>query len=114
MREMKQGNFSSHTTEIDSEKYIYQVYEPTQVRNVENPPLIVFLHGIRERGTGGFVGQGPLGFVIQQYLNQIPAVVLIPQCRPNKYWSDPTMDKMVIQAVDQTVKEFDADPKRIY
>lgn len=44
----------------------------------------------------------------------LPAILLLPQCRADRYWSDPAMDKMVIQALDQTSKEFSADPQRIY
>ena len=77
--------------------------------------MIVFLHGIRERGINGFIPtEGAIGNFILHYFAQVPAIMLLPQCRPGKYWSDPEMDKMVMQSLAQTVEEFRAEAKRIY
>jgi predicted peptidase len=47
-------------------------------------------------------------------LARVPAVVLLPQCRPGSYWSDPLMEEMVAGALEQTAAEFGADPARFY
>lgn len=108
----KQGEFLNREISIDNENYTYQLYIPPNVQ-AENTPLIIFLHGIRERGTGGYIS-GMFSSVIKQYLKDIPAVILFPQCRPNVYWSDPLMDKMVMRQIEAVNDEFSVDEKRKY
>ena len=110
----RQGEITGKAAQIGAETFDYQVYVPPESKNVENLPLIVFLHGIRERGSGGFIPrEGMFGTIVKQYLKAIPAIVLLPQCRPGKYWSDPVMDQMVIKAIEQSTAEFRADAKKI-
>lgn len=110
----EQGEIVNRTLKMDGENFIYQLYLPPQITNkVENPPLLIFLHGIRERGTDGFVS-GMFATVVKQYLKQIPAIILLPQCRPNKFWSDPQMDKMVVKQIEEVRREFSVDAKRKY
>jgi predicted peptidase len=101
----------SHTTETES--YVYQVYLPPQIKAGAPLPLVTFLHGIRERGTGGFIS-GMFGTIIRQYLKEIPAIVLLPQCRPNRFWTDPQMDKMVTGQIADVAQEFSTDRRRQY
>lgn len=111
----RQGNIASRTVRIDSGDFDYQVYIPFGIENSGSLPVIVFLHGIRERGSGGFVPtEGALSVILKQYLKQLPAVVLLPQCRPGKYWTDPVMERMVTQALEEAIEEFNADSKRLY
>ncbi len=105
----------SRTVRIGRESYNYQLYVPANLRSKEKPPMIVFLHGIGQRGEGGFVrAEGGSGAVARQYLEQVPAIILLPQCRRNQYWHNPEMERMVMTAIDQTVAEFGADTKRLY
>ena len=111
----KQGEFVTRTVQLDVENFDYQAYIPPQIENTENSPVVVFLHGIRERGVGGFIQkEGMFSTIVKQYLKPIPAIVLLPQCRPGKYWIDAQMDRMVMQGIEQIVKEFRADAKRLY
>lgn len=110
----RQGEIISKKVQTEAGSFDYQVYLPHGIEKKNDLPVIVFLHGIRERGSGGFVPtEGALGKFLRQYLKQVPAIVLLPQCRPGKYWSDPAMDKMVMQALAQTIEEFKADSQRI-
>jgi predicted peptidase len=110
----RQGEIITRTARLDAGEFDFQAHIPN-TKSPENLPVIVFLHGIRERGAGGFIQKdGMFAAIIKQYLKPIPAIVLLPQCRPAKYWSDPVMDKMVISAVEQTAGEFNADANRIY
>jgi predicted peptidase len=78
-------------------------------------PVIVFLHGIGQRGEGGFLPSGgAAGGFVRQYLEQVPAVVLLPQCRKGRYWHDEGMERMVLAELGQTASEFSANPKRLY
>jgi len=107
------GEIVSRNIEIGNENFIYQVYIPPRIKDDGKLPLIVFLHGIRERGKGGFI-TGMFTPLVKQYLKTIPAVILFPQCRPGKYWSDPQMDRMVIQEIEAVSKEFSTDQSRQY
>lgn len=110
----KQGEILERNLFIENENYVYQFYLPPNV-NEKNAklPLIIFLHGIRERGTNGFIS-GMFSTIIKQYLKQIPAIVLFPQCRPNKYWTDAKMDEMVIRQIESVSAEFSVDENRQY
>lgn len=111
----KTGEILSRSVLLDGENYSYQVYVPAQqeVERNEKPPLIVFLHGIRERGAGGYIS-GMFGTIVKQYLKQLPAIVLLPQCRPNVYWTDARMDRMVMQQTEAVSSEFSIDENRKY
>ncbi len=111
----RQGSIESRTVRVESDDFKYQVYVPAQLNSLQNLPLIVFLHGIGQRGSGGFVPvEGTSGALARHYLAQVPALILLPQCRLGSYWSDPLMEKMVMQQLTQTVEEFGADVKRVY
>lgn len=110
----KAGAIESRNVQTDFGNFDYQIYLPPDIEKMSNPPIIAFLHGIRERGSGGFVPtDGATGKILRHYLKQVPAIVLLPQCRPGKYWTDPAMDAMVICSIEQTVEEFNTDPKRL-
>lgn len=109
------GSIENRSLQVGSSDYTYQVYAPQQAKNENDLPLVIFLHGIRERGSGGYVPtEGAVGMLFRQYLRQVPAIILLPQCRPGSYWSDPVMEQMVMGALEQTISEFGADEKRLY
>ena len=111
----QQGKIESRITAVDSDKFNYQIFTPPQIQNKQNLPVIIFLHGITERGIGGFVPTtGAAGAVVQHYFARVPSIVLLPQCRLGSYWSDPVMDEMVINALAGTIEEFGADARRVY
>ncbi len=111
----EQGSIESRTVGVDSVDYTYQVYIPPQIEDAEKLPLIIFLHGIGQRGSGGFVPTtGAGGALARHYLAQVPAIILLPQCSLERFWSDRTMEQMVLKSLQQTVEEFGADERRIY
>lgn len=109
----KQGEIVSRDIFLDGEDYVYQAYLPPQINNNDKLPLVVFLHGIRERGSGGYIS-GMFATIIKQYLKAIPAIVLLPQCRPNVYWTDLRMDEMVKRQIESVENEYSIDGKRKY
>lgn len=112
---IRQGKIESRAVRVDSDEFNYQIYTPPGIKSKKNLPVIIFLHGIRERGSGGFVPTtGAVGGIVRHYFGQVPAIVLLPQCRQGSYWSDPVMDETVMKALAQTVEEFNADEKRVY
>jgi predicted peptidase len=113
-KEAKSG-LLTRTVSVGGESYTFQVFVPASLAGKRDVPVIVFLHGIGQRGEGGFLpAGGAAGGFVRQYLEQIPAVALLPQCRRGKYWHDPEMERMVMAELEQTASEFSADPKRLY
>ncbi|MDQ3712400.1 MAG: alpha/beta fold hydrolase [Acidobacteriota bacterium] len=111
----QQGKIESRIVRVDSDEFNYQIYIPPQIQSEQNLPVIIFLHGIRERGIGGFVPTtGAAGTFVRHYFAQVPAIVLLPQCRQGSYWSNSVMEEMVMNALAQTIEEFGADAKRVY
>lgn len=109
----KGGSLETRTARVGASDYAYQVHVPASVKDA--PPVILFLHGIGQRGAGGYLPEsGAAGALVRRYLARVPAVVLLPQCRAGSYWSDPFMDEMVMTALAQTESEFKADAARLY
>lgn len=109
----EQGEIISRKASVGKEEFVYQQYVPPAAKQAGKMPLVVFLHGIRERGRGGYIS-GMFAQIVRQYLKQIPGTVLFPQCASGKYWSDAVMDRVVLRAIEQTFAEFGADERRIY
>jgi predicted peptidase len=113
--EQRGSGLLSRKVKVGAATYDYQVYVPAKVREQAKLPVIVFLHGIGQRGEGGFVpAQGGANAMLRSYLEQIPAIVLLPQCRQGRYWHDAEMEQMVMGSLRETVAEFGADEARLY
>jgi len=111
----QQGKIESRIVQVDSDEFNYQIYIPPQIQSEQKLPVIIFLHGIGQRGSGGILpSESTSGAIVRHYFAQVPAIVLLPQCRQGSYWSDPVMDEMVMNAVAQMIEEFGADAERIY
>ena len=109
----KGGSLETRTARVGATDYSYQVHVPASVGDA--PPVIIFLHGVHQRGAGGFLPEsGAAGALVRRYLARVPAVVLLPQCRAGSYWSNPFMDEMVSTAIAQTCSEFKADSARLH
>jgi len=112
----QQGTIETRTVAAAGDDYDFQIYVPPQAKNEKNLPVVIFLHGIGQRGAGGFVPtQGAGGALARHYLSQVPpSIILLPQCASGKYWSDAAMDAMTTNALAQTIEEFQADERRVY
>jgi len=113
-QESKSGLLTRNVS-VGAESYTYQVYVPAKLAGKQNLPVILFLHGIGQRGEGGLIpSEGTASAVARQYLEQIPAIALLPQCRKGRYWHNPEMERMVMAELDRTASEFGGDAKRLY
>jgi predicted peptidase len=109
----EKGEVLNKKVSLENQDFVYQQYVPPIAKKGGKLPVVVFLHGIRERGRGGYIS-GMFAQVVRQYLKQLPAIVLFPQCDKGKYWTNETMDAMVLKIIEQTFEELDADKQRIY
>ena len=107
--------FIFRTVRFDDETYAYTVYVPPEYTPRRAWPVVIFLHGSGERGTDGMlqteIGLGP---AIRRHRDLVPAVVVMPQCRPDDAWWSERMTRMTAACLEQTYVEYRLDPERLY
>ncbi len=106
--------FLYKTLVMDGQTYAYCVYVPPDYTPDRPWPVILFLHGAGERGEDGFLQtEIGIGRAIRRQCHRIPAVVVMPQCRPEQAWTG-VMAAMALRCVEATSREYHLDPRRIY
>jgi predicted peptidase len=106
--------FLYRSVTIESEKYAYCVYVPPEYTPDKPWPVILFLHGSGERGDDGFLQtEIGIGRALRRNYRMIPAIVVMPQCRPNQPWVGP-MAVMALRCLEETSREYHLDPQRVY
>ncbi len=111
----EETGFLNRTVKIGNETYRYQVYVPRDWSKSRKWPVILFLHGAGERGDDGFVQtEVGIGGAIRRYVDRFPAVVVLPQCRKNLWWTQDAMQEQALKAFELSAQEFNGDPDRFY
>jgi predicted peptidase len=93
----------------------YQVYVPKAHDPGRAWPVILYLHGGGEAGTGNVkqtqVGLGP---TLWRSRGTLPFVVVMPQCPLKKAWPSPVCEETALRALSEAMKEWHGDPARVY
>lgn len=90
----------------------YVVYVPRDYTHTAPWPLIVFLHGMGERGDDGLLQtEVGIGRAIRRHADRFPCLVLMPQCSANGWWNGSQGDIDVSLAAVQA--EYNIDCRRI-
>lgn len=86
-------------------------------------PLIVFLHGLGERGADGLCHLGVgLPAIVRRDPARFPAVVLAPQCPPDAVWTEIDeawaepyrgAEDHIAAALDEALERLPVDPRRV-
>jgi predicted peptidase len=107
--------FLDRTLALQGTNYKYQVFVPDDWTPHQKWPIILFLHGSGERGEDGMdqtdVG---IGTAIRSDRGHFNAIVVMPQCRKNTWWTQPPMDDMAMATLRAATKEFHGDTQRTY
>lgn len=107
--------FLNRTVQLSLETYRYQVFVPADWNPHQKWPVILFLHGAGERGDDGLLQTDVgIGHALRTHPADWPFVVVMPQCRRDKVWTDPDMQAQALAALDHAIKEFHGDPQRVY
>lgn len=94
--------------------YRYQVYVPVDYARDKLFPVILYLHTVGDRGEDGLrPTQVGLGSYIRQDRARFPFIVVFPQARRDQIWTS-DMATLALKTLDNTIREFNADPARIY
>lgn len=94
---------------VNSDRFNYYVYFPSVVQ--ENMPVLVYLHGIGERGNEL---SNIEKYALPKYMNkfEIPYIVIAPQCYNNNFWDYHLRD--VEKVIEKEYKIFQFDKKNIF
>jgi predicted peptidase len=107
--------FLNRTILLNGTTYRYQVYVPADWSKRKRWPVILFLHGAGERGDDGLIQtEVGIGTAIRRHSERFPCIVVFPQCRKGLWWTDAQMEAQALKALDQAMKEFNADPQMVY
>jgi predicted peptidase len=105
--------FLKRQVTVGENTYGYRVYVPKNRPPDQKLPVMLFLHGSGSCGDDNeaqiarfnkFIGENPRNFSF---------IVVFPQARTGTFWNT-QMIEQAISALDQTVKEFNGDEKRLY
>jgi predicted peptidase len=107
--------FLNRSVQVGSETYRYQVFVPREWDKKQKWPVILFLHGAGERGDDGFVQtEVGIGTAVRRGVSRFPAIIVMPQCRKNVWWTEDAMQAQALGALEQSIKEFSGDRERLY
>ena len=114
-REPKKADFINRKVRLGNKTYPYMVYLPPARERSHKLPILLFLHGAGERGNDGHmqtqVGMGPAIRKNPERFKEL--IVVFPQAPAQTRWlQEPASAAM--QALNQTIEEFNGDSKRIY
>jgi acetyl esterase/lipase len=113
----QETGFLNRKIELYGVVYRFQVYLPEEWRRDDRKqwPIILFLHGRGERGSEG-MWQTQIGLpqAVRDHPERWPFIIVMPQCPPDSYWTDPEMQALAMTALDRETAEFHGDPERTY
>jgi predicted peptidase len=111
----QETGFLDRTITVAGTVYKYQVFVPDDWTSKKKWPVILFLHGAGERGDDGLVQtEVGMGRAIRQNRGRFSAVIVMPQCRKDIWWTQPPMDDLAMKALEAATKEFHGDLQRTY
>ena len=114
-RAKHETGFLDRTLTIGDTTYRYQVFVPEDWTPHQKWPVILSLHGSGERGDDGMdetdVG---IGTAIRSDRGHFEAIVVMPQCRKNVWWTEPPMGDLAMTALRNATREFHGDTNRTY
>lgn len=93
-----------------------QVLIPVNHDSATKYPLVIFLHGIDERGTDNKkqLRWGASLFQSDSISKKYPAFVVFPQCPNDRYWHHEHMLTRLKSLIDTLVIMYGIDPDRVY
>jgi predicted peptidase len=97
-------------------KMPYRVLFPKNYDSAKRYPLLIFLHGIGERGTDNekqLTWGAPL-FRSDSIRTKYEAIVIFPQCPVTNYWFDKSIIETLKGLIDFSIEKYGADTRKIY
>lgn len=94
----------------------YVVFVPESQPEQSLLPVLLFLNGVGENGNDGlFQLSNNFGQDIWRRRNQLPMLIVSPQCAEDGRWTAESPDtKYALHCVDDAIERFGGDPERVY
>jgi predicted peptidase len=122
--------FEPRAVDWAGQQFCYRLLKPDAAPADERFPLVLFLHGIGERGTDNRaqLAHLPRRMAAADLRRRYPCYLLVPQCRPERLWVEtrrafdrtapreapgPQM-QAVINMLDDVIRDFAVDTRRLY
>lgn len=110
----QETGFLMRTIQVNDQSYRYSIFVPPDYDPEKKWPVVLFLHGSGERGRDGLLQtEIGIGRALRRNYRRIPAIVVMPQCEPDKFWAGDMLG-MAIHCLDATDREFNVDRERLY
>jgi predicted peptidase len=107
--------FLDRTVSLQGAAFKYQVFVPDDWSPRQKWPIILFLHGAGERGSDGLIQtEVGIGEAIRKGRARFPAIIVMPQCAKDNWWTTPKMEDVALASLAAATKEFKGDPSRTY
>lgn len=116
MEKKLQTNFVFENEIKNRVKCNYLVYLPEEYgQNGKKFPLILFLHGVAERGSDiKLVKSKGLPAMIEKG-RQFPFIIVSPQCPGDEWWNnDIIVRQMLKPLIDEIIRKYRVDQERVY
>ena len=127
----QESPFLPGAVEVAGRQYLHRLLPPARTVEGERYPLVLFLHGVGERGSDNRaqLRHLPERMVQDEYREHFPCFVLAPQCPEDDVWSTggrgmaqggplrPASTRAMqaaIAALEEVVREHPIDTDRIY
>jgi len=109
----RENQFIARQVTIGTKVYNYRVYVPKDRPAETKLPVMLYLHGSGARGDDNEAQIQGLNEYIAQNPERFSFIIVAPQCREDAFWVT-EMTEQALKALDETVKEFNGDDKRLY
>lgn len=110
---LEQSIFLKREVTLGNEIYRYRVYVPKNHNPKQKTPVMLYLHNNGANGTDNEKQIAGFDKFIASKPELFNFIIVFPQARPNSYWVG-TQTEQAVKALDQTIKEFNGDPQRVY
>ncbi|PYS91916.1 MAG: phospholipase [Acidobacteria bacterium] len=107
-------NYHERRVTLDDVSRGFRVYIPAGRDPNEKLPVILYLHGSGARGDDNIAQLDGFRWSVEPLKERFNFITVLPQCEGDNFWASQNMTEYALAALDQTVKEFNGDPARLY
>ena len=107
-------DYLERSVTINGKTYHYRVLLPRNFDPNKKIPMMLYLHGSGSRGSENREQAWAFDAAIGAAKGRLEFIVVLPQCADGGFWSSGEMSSYSLAALDASVNEFNADPRRVY
>jgi predicted peptidase len=98
------------TSKATKAKYLLFLPDDYDGKSANRWPLILFLHGIGERGSDPWKVKAHGPPKVAEHMTNFPFIVVSPQCPNGQWWSN----EILATLLDEVIAQYKVDTNRIY